>query len=413
MTRRLAKLFTAKQEEVFDYYLHHKFRTMVLVGAVRAGKTYIDNFIFACELKRVAKQAKLDGDTHPQFILAGATAGSIYNNVISEMERQFGQEFKADKHGHYHIFGIDIVTVYTGKKNGVQRARGFTAWGAYINEASLCVREMYDEIQNRCSKPDSHVIMDTNPDVPTHWLKKDVIDNSNKDSGIKTFTFTIDDNTTLDPGYVKALKASKPAGVFYDRDILGRWATGAGIVYSDFDEKTMVIDDDKVPDGLDYYIGVDWGFAKGHECVLELWGDDDDGTSYLIKCYSYTGKYIDYWINTAHNVIKEYGYGIPAYCDSARPDYVQQFHSAGINSINANKRVMDGIEYCSEQIKKGKVKIARSASAPFLQDIFQYQWDEKTGVPVKANDNTMDAMRYALFTHHNQTFSTATRQFIY
>lgn len=413
MQRKLAKLFTAKQEEVFDFYVNHPFKTLVLVGAVRAGKTFIDNYIFIAELTRVAEQAKREGDSHPRFILAGATSGSIYNNVISELETQFKREFKPDKHGHYHFKGVDIVPVYTGKISGLKGARGFTAYGAYINEASLCVREVYDEIQNRCSKPNAHVIMDTNPDIPTHWLKTDVIDNKDPKAMIKTFTFTIDDNTTLDPNYVSALKASKPAGVFYDRDILGKWATGAGIVYSDFDEKTMVIDDDEVPDGLDYYIGVDWGFAKGHEGVLELWGDDDNGNHYLIKCYSYTGKYIDYWINMAHDVIKEYGYGIPTYCDSARPDYVQQFHDAGINSINANKRVMDGIEYCSEEIKNGNVKIAQSASAPFLQDIFQYQWDEKTGTPVKMHDNTMDAMRYALFTHHNQTYSTAMQQFMY
>lgn len=65
------------------------------------------------------------------------------------------------------------------------------------------------------------------------------------------------------------MKASK-TGVFYDRDILGLWATGDGIVYQDFNKDTMVVDE--VPDDLEYYCGVDWGFAKGHENVITVMG---------------------------------------------------------------------------------------------------------------------------------------------
>ena len=70
-------LLTDKQYEVFDCYVNHPFKMMILVGAVRAGKTYIDNIIFVNELKRVQKLAKKRHDVHPIYILAGATAGSI------------------------------------------------------------------------------------------------------------------------------------------------------------------------------------------------------------------------------------------------------------------------------------------------------------------------------------------------
>ena len=250
---RLQKLFTAKQQEVLHTYFTKPFRLMILVGAVRAGKTFIDNYIFLYELKRVAKQAEIEGEKHPRFILAGATSDSIYKNVISELVNQFGLDLKADRHGHYHLFGVDIVLVYTGSITGLKGARGFTSYGAYINEASLAKHEIFDEIQNRCSKSNSHIICDTNPDIPTHWLKTDYIDNTKHEAGIISFTFTIDDNNFLAKDYVTALKASKPAGVFYDRDILGLWATGAGIVYSDFNKTTMVIPDSSIPTGLTYF----------------------------------------------------------------------------------------------------------------------------------------------------------------
>lgn len=396
----ITDFFTPKQIEVFHFYRTQPFKIMILSGAVRSGKTFIDNVLFMNELKRVSLQAKKDGNNHPRFILAGASSGSIYNNVISELQTQFGITLNPDKHNHYHLFGVDIVPVYTGSIGGLKSARGFTAYGAYVNEASLANEAVFNEIQNRCSKSGAHIICDTNPDIPTHWLKTNYIDNDNPEAGFVSFNFTIDDNTTLDSGYVKSMKASK-TGVFYDRDILGLWATGDGIVYQDFNKDTMVVDE--VPDNLEYYCGVDWGFAKGHENVITVMGDDPDtDISYLIGVYQSTGKYIDYWVDIAHQIQDKRGYGINFWCDSARPEYVSYFQQQDIQARNADKSVMDGIEYCSSRIKLGKFKVLRNCAEPFLDDLYQYVWDPVKGVPKKEHDNVMDSFRYGLYNQHKQ-----------
>ena len=397
----ITDFFTPKQAKVFHFYRTKPFKIMILSGAVRSGKTFIDNVLFLNELKRVAKQAKEAGDNHPRFILAGASSGSIYNNVVSELQTQFGITLNPDKHNHYHLFGVDIVPVYTGSIGGLKSARGFTAFGAYINEASLANEAVFNEIQNRCSKPGSHIICDTNPSIPTHWLKKNYIDNKNPDAGIISFNFTIDDNITLDAGYVKSMKASK-TGVFYDRDILGLWVTGEGIVYQDFNKDTMVVDE--VPDNLEYYCGVDWGFAKGHENVITVLGDDPEtDTSYLIGVYQSTGKYIDYWVDIGHEIQEKLGYDVNFWCDSARPEYVSYFQQENIQARNADKSVMDGIEYCSSRIKIGKFKVLRDCAEPFLDDLYQYVWDPVKGVPKKEHDNVMDSWRYALYNQHKRS----------
>lgn len=396
----ITNFFTKKQIEVFHFYRTQPFKIMILSGAVRSGKTFIDNVLFINELKRVSLQAKKDGNNHPRFILAGASSGSIYNNVISELQTQFGITLNPDKHNHYHLFGIDIVPVYTGSIGGLKSARGFTAYGAYVNEASLANEAVFNEIQNRCSKSGAHIICDTNPDIPTHWLKTNYIDNDNPDAGFVSFNFTIDDNTTLDSGYVKSMKASK-TGVFYDRDILGLWATGDGIVYQDFDKETMLVNE--VPKNLEYYCGVDWGFAKGHENVITVFGDDPDtDTTYLLDIYSSTGKYIDYWVEIAQQIQEKYGYGINFWADSARPEYVSYFQQNGIQARNSDKSVMDGVEYCSSRIKLDKFRVLQSCAKPFLDDIYQYVWDPVKGVPKKEHDNVMDSFRYAVFNQHKR-----------
>ena len=64
---------------------------------------------------------------------------------------------------------------------------GMTSYGAYVNEASLADQSVFQEINNRCSRPGAHIICDTDPDHPEHWLKTQYIDKEN-DSG-KTLYF--------------------------------------------------------------------------------------------------------------------------------------------------------------------------------------------------------------------------------
>ena len=384
-------------------YLNDDWKYLILNGAVRAGKTVIDNYLFLLELKRIKKLAEREKEPHPQYILAGYSSNSIYTNVISSIENQFGMVMNTDRHGHYHLFGIDIVPAYTGSVRGIGAIRGMTSYGAYINEASLATHEVFQEIVQRCSVESARIICDTNPDIPTHWLKTDYIDNHDPKARIKSFSFTIDDNTFLSKDYVETLKAATPRGMFYDRSILGQWVTGEGIVYQDFNADTMIIDDKDISDSLDYYCGVDWGFAEGHENVITVFGDDPDtDITYLLDIYSSTGKYIDYWVDIAQQIQEKYGYGINFWCDSARPEYVSYFQQQGIQARNADKSVMDGVEYCSSRIKLDKFRVLKSCSKPFLDDVYQYVWDPVKGVPKKEHDNVMDSFRYAVFNQHKK-----------
>ena len=397
----LINLLTKKQIEVLQSYLNDDWKYLILNGAVRAGKTVIDNYLFLLELKRIKNLAEREKEPHPQYILAGYSSNSIYTNVISSIENQFGIVMNTDRHGHYHLFGIDIVPAYTGSVRGIGAIRGMNSYGAYINEASLATHEVFQEIVQRCSVESARIICDTNPDIPTHWLKTDYIDNHDPKARIKAFSFTIDDNTFLSKDYVETLKAATPRGMFYDRSILGQWVTGEGIVYRDFDKETMLINE--APENLDYYCGIDWGFAEGHENVITVFGDDPDtDVTYLLDIYSSTGKYIDYWVEIAQQIQEKYGYGINFWADSARPEYVSYFQQNGIQARNADKSVMDGVEYCSSRIKLDKFRVLKSCSKPFLDDIYQYVWDPVKGVPKKEHDNVMDSFRYAVFNQHKK-----------
>lgn len=391
----LTDLFTEKQNKVLHTYLNEDFRMMILSGAVRSGKTFINNYLFLLELRRVAKQAELEGEKHPQYILAGASSGSIYNNVILSISNTFGVDLPPDRHNHFHLFGVDITPIYTDSIRGLAGARGFTSYGAYVNEASLANERVFEEINNRCSKPNSKIICDTNPDNPQHWLKVNHIDKDDPKARTIYFNFTIDDNPTLSADYVESLKASKPSGVFYDRDILGLWVSGDGIVYRDFDKRKMVKPTNELPLSFDKVIaGVDWGYE--HACSITVWGLRGDDW-WLLEEHTKQYKEIDYWTDVAHQIQKKYGQNIPFYADSARPEHCDHFKHAGINCQYGWKSVVPGIEEVAKLMKTGHFFIAKDAPVDFMDEIYNYHWDDKAeDKPIKEADHVMDSMRYAL-----------------
>lgn len=392
----LSNVFTPKQKQVVHTYLNEDFKYMILAGAVRSGKTYIDNFLFLMDLRRAKQLAEKNGDKHPQYILAGYSSGTIYNNVISSLEKQFGFDLRTDRHGHYNLFGIDIVPAFTGSIRGLGSIRGMTSYGAYVNEASLAVEDVFQEIVSRCSVEHSHIIADSNPDNPQHWLKTKFIDNDDPKARTVYYHFTIDDNPTLAPDYVESLKASK-SGMFYERDILGLWVTGEGTVYSDFDKSTMVIERSKLPDSLTYTAGVDWGFD--HPTAIMVVGHDDKGNYYLVdEAYGQFQQVDPHWIDVAQEFRKKYGANMPFWCDTARTEHIRNFQQHHINAKYGYKNVLDGVEKVAALIKQHKFYVVEGAAPNFINEIYQYVWDEKTGAPVKDHDHAQDAVRYCIAT---------------
>ena len=397
MSIDLSNLLTTKQRLVLMTWEFGDWKYLINYGAVRSGKTFIDNILFLLELRVVKKRAEREGDKNPMYILAGFSSKSIQTNVIAELTNVFGIDVKFDRHGHFKLFGVEVIPAYTGSVRGVGSIRGMTSYGAYINEASLSTQEVFQEIIQRCSKPHARIICDTNPDNPQHWLKTDYIDNKDPKAKIESFHFTLDDNTFLTPDYVQALKHATPKGMFFDRSILGLWVTGEGAVYKDFDERTMTIRREDLPDNLTYTAGVDWGFD--HPTAIEVIGHDNKGNYYLVdEAYGQFEQVDPHWIRVAQQFKKKYGMGLIFFADTARTEHINNFRQHHIKTEYGYKNVLDGIERVASIIKQHKFYVVKDAAPNFINEIYQYIWDEKTGAPVKENDHAQDAVRYCIAT---------------
>ncbi|MDK6304981.1 PBSX family phage terminase large subunit, partial [Lactobacillus crispatus] len=78
----------------------------------------------------------------------------------------------------------------------------------------------------------------------------------------------------------------------------------------------------------------------------------------------------------------------------------------GINCINANKNIMPGIECVARKMRIGQFYVVDTAASGLLEEIYQYAWDDKTGLPLKENDvrhnDRLDAIRYAIYSRNKK-----------
>ncbi|EJL1764058.1 PBSX family phage terminase large subunit [Staphylococcus pseudintermedius] len=392
---KLSHQFTDKQFQIYQEIMKKDWFLCILYGAKRTGKTIFNNYMFLEEVLNVRERATKLGIRNPQYILAGYTLGTIQKNVLEELTNMYGLEFTFDKYNRFKLFSVTIVQTPHGNVKGLAAIRGMTAFGAYVNEASLSHPAVFDEIKSRCSGEGARILSDTNPDNPEHWLLKDYIQND--DESIISYHFELDDNTFLSERYRKNIKATTPSGMMYDRNILGLWVSGDGLVYQDFDKKihTMTQDELKQIPMKQYFAGVDWGYE--HHGVIVVFGMGYDDRFYLIEEHAKQHVFIEDWVRIAHDIKARYG-DIPFYCDSARSEHVAKFDEEGINAIFADKRIMRGVELVAHYFKNDKLRILYDACPRFASEIYNYAWDTKKDLPIKEYDDVMDAMRYALLT---------------
>lgn len=392
----LTDVYNSKQIDVLKATIKTDWFITLLHGAKRSGKTKINNDLFLFELRRVRKIADQEGVKEPMYILAGVSSATIQKNVLQELYNTYNIEPKFDKHGNFRLFGVKVVQAYTGNIGGVKSIRGMTAYGAYVNEASLAVQSVFGEIVSRCSGTGARILADTNPDNPEHWLKKEYIDNTSET--IQSFHFELDDNTFLSDRYRQNIKDATPSGMFYDRDIKGLWVSAEGVVYQDFDASKHYVQSNEIPQLSSFYCGVDWGYE--HWGSIVVIGESDDGAAYLIEEHASQFEEIDYWVDIAKGIQERYGSRVPFYCDSARPEHVARFQREHIRASNADKARLSGVEAVAKRFKTNSLLVCRDKVSKFRDEIYQYVWDKKSGEPIKQYDDVLDALRYAIYTHH-------------
>lgn len=211
-------MFTEKQKKVLRNSTH---RWNILSGAVRSGKTYVSYFDAPLSIRE-------HWDNNVMFI--GKTVNTIDRNVFDPMREIYGPDLvtKLIDKKEIYLFGKRCYVVGANDDRAITKIQGTSLGFAYGDEITTWPENFWNMLKSRLDKPNSKFFGTCNPEAPSHFVKKH-LDNRE----IDTFQehFTIYDNTTLDPEFVRNLENEYRGTVYFDKWILGKWIANEGLVY--------------------------------------------------------------------------------------------------------------------------------------------------------------------------------------
>lgn len=366
-------------------------RINLLEGSVSSGKTWISLVCWGFWLA-----------TMPQnqlYLMCGKSLTTLKRNCLIPLEAMFGQSnfsFSTSAKEAY-LFGRRILLEGANDARSEGKIRGLTLQGAYCDELTLFPKDFFVMLLSRLRVPGAKLIATTNPDSPQHWLKREYID-CMAELDMLTMRFLLEDNTTLDPQYVAAVKAEY-TGVFYSRFILGEWCVAEGLIYPMFD-KTVHVKSLPHPQG-EWYVSVDYGTLNAFSAGLWCY---DGTTAYRVAEYYYSGREQKRQrTNTQYlQSIQQLtaGKSISAVIvDPSAASFIAELRQAGFLVRKGKNDVVEGIRRTAAALEQGKLLFSPDCKNSF-REFALYRWDESSSQdrPIKENDHAMDDIRYFVST---------------
>lgn len=282
-------------------------------------------------------------------------------------------------------------------------------WG---EEANALTEDDHNELMARLRGRAAswrQVIYSTNPDTPTHWIKRRLMDGGEA----SVYYSQAADNPHNPPEYLDTLASL--TGVLKLRLSEGKWVQAEGAVYDGFDDSVHIIDSFDVPADWRRIRVIDFGYVNPFVC--QWWALDNDGRMYLYRELYMTRR----TVNVHAQQINAYSKGERIEATIADHDAEDRatLQEHGIYTMAANKDIGTGVQAVTNRLKmaddgKPRLYIMRNALIEADQDIEGrkpictaqefpgYVWPkaadgrEVKEVPVKENDHGMDAMRYGV-----------------
>ena len=276
------------------------------------------------------------------------------------------------KNGSYiELFGLEDP----------DKAKGPARDILFINEANLISKALYDQLIIRTT---GQVFLDWNPADFVSWVYDIADDPQNK----RIHSTYLNNISNLSDSQIKNIEQYKDLPDDFMWKVYGLGERGAAkeLIYTQWKQYS------ETPNGDTFY-GLDFGYV--HPAAL-IKVTHYEGQNYFEEIIYQSGL----TLSDLSRLIKE---KLPEratiYADAAEPKSIEELYRQGFNIKPAVKEVWAGIM----QMKSYPINI-HHASQNLKREIQSYKWkkDKNDNVieePVKANDDALDASRYAVFTH--------------
>ncbi len=389
-----------------QYIIHSRAKWNIAHGSVRTGKTVGTLFAF---------MHKVDRCCDSKIYIVGHTFDTAYRNVVrlllESAELAIFRPF-CSWSGKKLLYKDKVISVLGAKDEGaIGNFQGLTMSLCYCDEMTLYPESIIDMIDTRLSEPWSQGFAAMNPSYPSHKLKQWIDQAELGNPDYYALHFTLEDNPYLEQSYKDRLKNSL-SGIFYKRNYLGLWCLAEGSIFDFFDPKIHVVD--KPPRAAEYWIAsIDYG-AVNPFCCLLIGVSTGRYTQEGKKLWVEKEYYWDPVKRERQKTNSEFADDVQAflsdhdvknvYIDPSAAAFKVEMRKRGIHMVDANNEVLDGITMMTSEMKRGTITICEECKNT-IREIETYVWDQKAAIkgwdePLKKDDHAVDALRYAIATHH-------------
>jgi PBSX family phage terminase large subunit len=386
---------TPKQMQVYQ----DTSRELLVFGGIRSGKT---NVLLLKLLSAASKPNSRVG-------LFRKTLVSLKLTTLKSLIEGDGQTPPILPFGSYtHNMSEKTITLKGGgtivysSLEEPERIRGMTLNACFVDEATDLDEKDYITLMGRVSaKMDGvplQIVSSCNSKSPQHWIAKRWAISGNKqheerlvNKNLKAYCLNPSDNPFLAHEYLEMLEGWRGT-LAYERDVLGKWVTPDGLVFSEFDETLHT--GNGYSQYVRYYIGVDVGFVDAF-CAL-LAGIDQDGRLHIMR-EVYGSRMNEQSQTTA---IKELVNSVDGNVESISIDYagmgaslIDNLNNYGLPARRAIKDRFSGLSKMRNRLASKTMTINPKCSN-LLREIQTYEYKEGTEQPKDGNDHAIDALRY-------------------
>lgn len=212
------------------------------------------------------------------------------------------------------------------------------------------------------------------------------------------FHFTTYDNPHINKEEIDALKAQMTL-IRFGQEYMADFTKSEGLVYKEF-KREIHLFEGEVKDVNETIVGLDFGF--NHPTALLTIKVDTSGKYWLVNEWYKPGQTNDQLIEKLQDIKPQ-----RVYPDPASPDRIEVLKQSGVNCLEVNKSkdsIINGINIVRELFKQNRLFIHKSCINTISEfESYSYDPDTSAEIPVKENDDAMDALRYALMTHKPKT----------
>ena len=217
------------------------------------------------------------------------------------------------------------------------------------------------------------------------------------------------ENAHLSRDYKESLVQAY-AGSFLAQEVYGEFVGWEGLVYNIVSDQDHLSADyfdldeegERVMDYRYAIAGVDWGWMDPSVILVGVVGFD--GLIHVVEEWCEKKAPIEKIVKKAHDLYEKWGIRT-FYCDSARPEYIQELRNSGLDARKGKKELDPGIAVVNSLITQGLLKIDFDACENLVDEMQTYHYEEDDAGaimkdrPVDRDNHCCDALRYMVYSH--------------